>query len=176
MGPQSCFVTGGVCGCEGEGGRREARCPGTRAVLPLNGPLALTPPPVSLVPLRPRKGRGQRGPLSTLAFQVPGQGTASGWCRGGEVLSCRARPTWPPARPPRGEGRAPTLGCFREAQPPRAAQAWRRRRPRRPGPGRRPTWRAWRASTAWSSTQTATRPCVSGAAVVGGRGPGRCVP
>lgn len=147
-------------------------CPGTRAVLPHSGPLALTPPPVSFVLLRPRKERGQRGSLSKLAFQVPGQGCPPGGAGVVRVLFCWVRRMWPPARSPtEAKGRAMTLGCFREGWPPRAAQTWRRRRRRRrPRPGRRPTWRAWRGSTAWSSTPTAMRPCVSGLAMAGGRG------
>uniref|UniRef100_A0A8C6BUC1 Tubulin gamma complex component 6 n=1 Tax=Monodon monoceros TaxID=40151 RepID=A0A8C6BUC1_MONMO len=67
-----------------------------------------------------------------------------------------------PFSPTRGEQAGSLrLGCLRRAWTPGAAQALARRRPSA-GTGSRPTWRAWRGSTAWSGTRTATRPCVSG--------------
>uniref|UniRef100_A0A8D0UK17 Gamma-tubulin complex component 6 n=1 Tax=Sus scrofa TaxID=9823 RepID=A0A8D0UK17_PIG len=59
---------------------------------------------------------------------------------------------------PPGRGGFLRPGRLRKAWTPRAAQASARRR-RSAGAWSRPTWQAWRGSTAWSSTRTATRPC-----------------
>lgn len=70
---------------------------------------------------------------------------------------------------PRGkEAGSSRLGRLRRMQMSRAALTLARRRPSA-GTGSRPTWRAWRGSTAWSSTRTAMRLCVSGPATAGGQ-------
>ena len=195
-GPQGCPVTGGVREPRGGGGRAGEKLAalGTwwgAALRQVLGPDApsypvcfaqargrVGTPRISLqVALRAHRseqtwsGVGDResGECVLLVGPLPPPGLL--WAVRAPSWDWAARGGFPPPRPfssTRGEQAGSLrLGCLRRAWTPGAAQALARRRPSA-GTGSRPTWRAWRGSIAWSSTRTATRPCVSGLAVAGG--------